>query len=311
MVFGAVNDFRQTLNATEQRWQRRQWQQASLSGKAQALMILASGLTVTLLWLTAAGIGGDTQPGALIALFVFAALASFEALMPVAGAFQHLGQVIASATRVKQIIDRQPEVTFPATGPAAADRAQQPAAAEFHLPRPAAAGAARRHARGRGRRTHRLARPHRLRQVHPAAAADPRTRTDGGNILLNGEPLEDYDETTLRRMTTVVSQRVHIFSDTLRENLRLAAPDADDARLSEVLQQVGLGKLLDSDSGLNAGWAKAAGSCPAANSAVWASPARCCTQPRCCCSTNRPKGWTPKPSSRSRRCCAGIVRAKR
>ena len=53
-------------------------------------------------------------------------------------------------------------------------------------------------------------------------------------------------------MTTVVSQRVHIFSDTLRENLRLAAPDADDARLSEVLQQVGLGKLLDSDSGLNA-----------------------------------------------------------
>lgn len=92
MVFGAVNDFRQTLNATEQRWQRRQWQQASLSGMAQALMILASGLTVTLLlWLTAAGIGGDTQPGALIALFVFAALASFEALMPVAGAFQHLG----------------------------------------------------------------------------------------------------------------------------------------------------------------------------------------------------------------------------
>ncbi len=42
-------------------------------------------------------------------------------------------------------------------------------------------------------------------------------RTDGGKILLNGEPLEDYDEATLRRMTTVVSQRVHIFSDTLRE----------------------------------------------------------------------------------------------
>ncbi|MDQ9387485.1 ATP-binding cassette domain-containing protein, partial [Serratia marcescens] len=77
-------------------------------------------------------------------------------------------------------------------------------------------------------------------------------RTDGGKILLNGEPLEDYDEATLRRMTTVVSQRVHIFSDTLRENLRLAAPDADDARLSEVLRQVGLDKLLDSDGGLNA-----------------------------------------------------------
>ncbi|MBS0975503.1 ABC transporter transmembrane domain-containing protein, partial [Serratia rubidaea] len=105
VVFGAVNDFRRTLDRTEQRWQRRQWQQASLGGIAQALMILAGGLTVTLLlWLTAAGVGGNVQPGALIALFVFAGLASFEALMPVAAAFQHLGQVIASATRVKQLL---------------------------------------------------------------------------------------------------------------------------------------------------------------------------------------------------------------
>ncbi|MCC7659560.1 cysteine/glutathione ABC transporter ATP-binding protein/permease CydC [Serratia sp. Pon4B] len=254
VVFGAVNDFRQTLNATEQRWQRRQWQQASLSGKAQALMILASGLTVTLLlWLTAAGIGGDTQPGALIALFVFAALASFEALMPVAGAFQHLGQVIASATRVKQIIDRQPEVTFPAAGPAAANRAQlslrqlsftypdqpQPVLRDVTLEVAAGEHIALLGRTGCGKST--------LLQLLTRA-----WRTDGGNILLNGEPLEEYDETTLRQMTTVVSQRVHIFSDTLRENLRLAAPDADDARLSDVLQQVGLGKLLGSDGGLNA-----------------------------------------------------------
>ena len=291
MVFGAVNDFRQTLNATEQRWQRRQWQQASLSGKAQALMILASGLTVTLLlWLTAAGIGGDTQPGALIALFVFAALASFEALMPVAGAFQHLGQVIASATRVKQIIDRQPEVTFPATGPAAADRAQlslrqlsftypdqpQPVLRDVTLEVAAGEHIALLGRTGCGKST--------LLQLLTRAR-----RTDGGNILLNGEPLEDYDETTLRRMTTVVSQRVHIFSDTLRENLRLAAPDADDARLSEVLQQVGLGKLLDSDSGLNARLGEG-GRQLSGGEQRRLGIARALLHPaRCCCSTNRPR----------------------
>lgn len=86
-------------------------------------MILASSLTVTLLlWLAATGIGGNSQPGALIALFAFAALAAFEVMMPVAGAFQHLGQVITSAIRVKQIIDRRPEVTFSAIGPAAIDQ---------------------------------------------------------------------------------------------------------------------------------------------------------------------------------------------
>ncbi len=65
-----------------------------------------------MLWLASAGIGGNSQPGALIALFVFCALAAFEALAPVTGAFQHLGQVIASARRISQITDQQPEVTF-------------------------------------------------------------------------------------------------------------------------------------------------------------------------------------------------------
>ncbi|MCV5391488.1 cysteine/glutathione ABC transporter ATP-binding protein/permease CydC, partial [Escherichia coli] len=31
---------------------------------------------------------------------------------PVTGAFQHLGQVMASARRISQITDQQPEVTF-------------------------------------------------------------------------------------------------------------------------------------------------------------------------------------------------------
>jgi ATP-binding cassette subfamily C protein CydC len=48
-----------------------------------------------------------------------------------------------------------------------------------------------------------------------------------------------------------VSQRVHIFSSTLRENLRIAAPAASDEDLNLALQQVGLDKLLENE-GLNA-----------------------------------------------------------
>lgn len=253
VVFGAADSFRAVLNATEQRWQQRQWQQTSLGGLAQALLILASGLTVTLLlWLAAAGIGGNTQPGALIALFVFAGLAAFEAMMPIAGAFQHLGQVVASATRVKQIIDRQPEVRFPAQGADAAATAAlslrqvdftypgqpQPVLRNITLDVAPGEHIALLGRTGCGKST--------LLQLLTRA-----WNIDNGSISLNGQPLASYSESTLRAMTTVVNQRVHVFSSTLRENLQLAAPGATDPQFNAVLRQVGLDKLLENE-GLNA-----------------------------------------------------------
>ncbi len=73
-----------------------------------------------------------------------------------------------------------------------------------------------------------------------------------GEILLNNQPLSDLSEATLRQAMSVVPQRVHLFSATLRDNLLLAAPEADDAHLSATLEKVGLEKLLQ-DGGLN-GW---------------------------------------------------------
>lgn len=49
---------------------------------------------------------------------------------------------------------------------------------------------------------------------------------------------------------SVVPQRVHLFSATLRDNLLLAAPDASDDSLADTLRRVGLEKLLE-DAGLN------------------------------------------------------------
>ena len=45
-----------------------------------------------------------------------------KALAPVTGAFQHLGQVIASAVRISDLTDQKPEVTFPDTQTRVADR---------------------------------------------------------------------------------------------------------------------------------------------------------------------------------------------
>ncbi|MEG3134185.1 cysteine/glutathione ABC transporter ATP-binding protein/permease CydC [Rouxiella sp. T17] len=260
VIFGAESQRRESLDALERRWLKRQHEQAELSGLAQALMIAFSGITACLLlWLAA-----DKLPdaGALLALLVFTPLAAFEALGPVAAAFQHFGQVMASAERVSQIISQQPAVTFP---PADVSQASVPQHGDFGAAQASisiqnvsfrypdqplevlkeitleiAAGehVALLGKTGCGKST--------LAQLL-TRAWDPQQ----GYILLNGVRLADYQQASLRSMVSVLSQRVHVFNATLRDNLLLAAPTASDKRLEEALKQVDLHVLLE-NSGLNA-----------------------------------------------------------
>ena len=252
MLFNASDRYRQQMEKTEARWLDAQRRQAELTALSQALMLLIGGIAViAMLWLASAGVGGDTQPGALIALFVFCALAAFEALAPVTGAFQHLGQVIASAKRITQITEQEPEVVFPQGEGQTLDRVslrlhqvtfsypQQPSPAleKVSLQIEAGEHIAILGRTGCGKST--------LLQLL-TRAWDPAE----GEILLNNQPLGQFNEATLRRAMSVVPQRVHLFSATLRDNLLLASPGASDARLAQTLERVGLAKLLE-DSGLN------------------------------------------------------------
>ncbi|MGR7041464.1 heme ABC transporter ATP-binding protein/permease CydC [Klebsiella aerogenes] len=252
MLFNASDRYRKQMEKTEQRWQEAQRRQAELTALSQALMLLIGGIAViAMLWMASEGVGGNSQPGALIALFVFCALAAFEALAPVTGAFQHLGQVIASARRITQITEQQPEVTFSQQAPQSFSQValtlnevtfsypQQSAPALKDISLQVAAGEhiAILGRTGCGKST--------LLQLL-TRAWDPAN----GQIQLNGQPLSELSETTLRQAMSVVPQRVHLFSATLRDNLLLAAPQASDARLADILARVGLEKLLE-DSGLN------------------------------------------------------------
>lgn len=253
IIFGASTRYREAMDDTEQAWHDAQRQQSSLTALSQAAMQLISGATVVIvLWMAAGSVGGDTSPGALIALFVFCALAAFEALAPVTGAFQHLGQVIASATRVSQITEQQPDVTFPASTqpvpPQVALSLQNVSFSYPHQPQQALLDInltvepgehiAILGRTGCGKST--------LLQLitrawNPAA----------GTLKINGTPIESFDEAALRATMSVVTQRVHLFSATLRDNLLLARPEASDAQLRDALTRTGLEKLLD-DAGLNA-----------------------------------------------------------
>lgn len=251
-IFNASQHYRKQMEQTELNWHDAQRRQSELTALSQALMLLIGGVAVvSMLWLAAGGVGTNSQPGALIALFVFCALAAFEALAPVTGAFQHLGQVIASALRISQIIEQQPEVTFPEQAVARPQQVAltlnqvsftypqqtQPALDNITLSISAGEHIAILGRTGCGKST--------LLQLL-TRAWDPQQ----GEIQLNGTPLCQFDEQTLRQTVSLVPQRVHLFSATLRDNLLLAKPDARDEELSDVLHRTGLEKLLE-DTGLN------------------------------------------------------------
>ncbi|KNC08908.1 amino acid ABC transporter permease [Klebsiella sp. RIT-PI-d] len=251
-LFNASHRYRQQMENTELSWHDAQRRQSELTALSQALMLLIGGAAVVvMLWMASGGVGDNGRPGALIALFVFCALAAFEALAPVTGAFQHLGQVMASAIRLTQIIEQPPEVVFNAQ-PAAPLTAvslqlhevtfcypqhEQPALNNISLNVAAGEHIAILGRTGCGKST--------LLQLL-TRAWDPQH----GELLINGSPAADLDETTLRRAMTMVPQRVHLFSATLRDNLLLAAPEASDEKLAAALTRTGLEKLLE-DGGLN------------------------------------------------------------
>ncbi len=251
-LFNASDRYRQQMENTELSWHDAQRRQSELTALSQALMLFIGGIAVVvMLWMAAGGVGDNAQPGALIALFVFCALAAFEALAPVTGAFQHLGQVMASALRITQIIEQPPEVIFPSesvTPPVDVTvqlrditfrypQQAQPALNKINLDVAAGEHIAILGRTGCGKST--------LLQLL-TRAWDPQH----GELLINGSPIAELDEPTLRRTMTLVPQRVHLFSATLRDNLLLAAPLATDEQLAAVLTRTGLQKLLE-DGGLN------------------------------------------------------------
>ena len=256
LLFNAEDKLKDNMAKTEANWQAEQQKEANLSGFSTALSLFLNGLIIAaMLWFSSkAEFGNDEYRMAFIALFTFAALASFEILMPLGSAFLHIGQVIASAERVTDIIEQQPLVTF--NGKAEFDQnattlieakdlsftypeRQNRALENLNLTIQKGKKIAILGKTGSGKST--------LLQLLVR-----NYDTNQGELFLAGKPIADYAEDTLRSQFCFLTQRVHVFSDTLRQNLQFAsAVNIPDEKMIEVLNQVGLGKLLEQEQGLD------------------------------------------------------------
>ncbi|MEV6634525.1 ABC transporter ATP-binding protein [Actinoplanes sp. NPDC051470] len=67
----------------------------------------------------------------------------------------------------------------------------------------------------------------------------------GGVVQVGGVDIRDLPRNSLREMLGYVEQEAPVLAGTLRDNLLLTAPDADDERLRRALAEVNLSGLLD------------------------------------------------------------------
>ncbi|BBF98812.1 MULTISPECIES: ABC transporter ATP-binding protein [Pseudonocardia] len=75
----------------------------------------------------------------------------------------------------------------------------------------------------------------------------PRT----GTVDVGGVPVADLPPDRLRAQVVLITQDHHVFDDTVRDNLRLARPDAGDRDLLRALAAVGAHRVADLPEGLD------------------------------------------------------------
>ncbi len=185
--------------------------------------------------------------GVALAVLVLAALSSFEAVQPLANAASTLESSLESTSRLEEIIRTEPTVIDPpqpSEPPTDADLAireltfsypgtHTPALQDISLEIPEGGCVALVGPSGAGKSTlvNLLLR---FWETPPAC------------ILLGGKPIETYRQEDVRKFLTVVSQRTDIFNATVRENLRIARPDASEEMLQAACQAAQIHTRLNS-----------------------------------------------------------------
>jgi ATP-binding cassette, subfamily C, bacterial CydC len=220
---------------------------AFVDGAADGLGLLVVGATVAgvLAVAVSAHAAGDLDR-VLIALLALLALAAFEAVQPLAQFARELAETVAAGERILELTDREPKIADP------------PAPAPFPT-EPFVLALEEVDARTLEGVSLRLEPGRRVALVGPSGAgkttvADLLVRfidPVAGRVTLDGRDLRAYRQEDVRRAIAVAGQDSHIFSTTIRTNVRLARPDASDEEIEDALRRA---RILDWVRRLPEGW---------------------------------------------------------
>ncbi len=234
LAYGAAERQSASINAAAAEFIHAEQRQARLGALERGLSSLGAHLgTWAVVVFAIPLVSAGRMDGVYLAAVVLAAVASFEAVLPLPEAARYLASSLAAAQRLFELAGRPPAVADNGVLPPPADLElsfrevwmtyepdQQPALAglSFKLPQ--------------GGRT---------AIVGPSGAGKTSVvnillrfwEYDKGEVLLGRRDLRLYAQELLRQRIGVVSQDTYLFNATIRENLLLARPEADEDALIE------------------------------------------------------------------------------
>jgi ATP-binding cassette subfamily C protein CydC len=206
---------------------------ARLSGLSQGVGGLFANLAMWLISLAAIPlIGASELPPAQLAMLALFTLASFEAVTPLPQAFQFLDATLSAARRVRAMAEQAPLVREPQVETALS---RHPAI-EFQragLRYPGQSLAALQDI------DLELPPGRRVAIVGPTGSGKSSLLglllrfqpPERGHILIDGRAIESIQSESLRQRLSLVPQQSHLFNTTIRENLLLARPDAEQTAI--------------------------------------------------------------------------------
>lgn len=220
------------------------------NGLVNGLMVALTNLTLVLvLWFAIPLVEGGALEGYRLAVLAVLTLASFEAVNSLPQAAQLLRGNVESAARLFELSDQTPAVVEPVHA-VKVPESQTPHLSINHL----TFRYADRSMPTLNDISLSLTPPKKIAIVGESGAGKSTIiqlllrywEYEKGEILLNGVDYKKLDSRDIRRFFGVVSATPYLFSATLRQNLLIARPDADEQQLLRIIERVGLKNWLDS-----------------------------------------------------------------
>ena len=258
-AYGAQDTALTPVTAADRDLTRQADRNAAVAGLSAGLSSAIAGLTVWgVLLLGVAATGDGALARVPLAVLTLTALASFEVVIALPAAAVQLGQARVSGRRIAAVLDAPDPVREP---PAPRPLPDGPVRVRLH-------GAQVRYEPGGraaldgidldlppGRRVA-LIGPNGAGKSTVASVLLRFVELTAGTATLNGHDLASYSADDLRTRIGGCPQDPHIFDASLRDNLRLAKPEATDEQLADAAARAG---LLDWIGSLPLGWDTPAG----------------------------------------------------
>jgi ATP-binding cassette subfamily C protein CydC len=241
VVHGRADDALLRFRAIERDAARAARRDALAAGVADGLGIALSGVTTLLVLAFAISAHSAADLDRTLV-----ALASFEAVTPLAQAARELSASLAAGRRVLEVVERRPPVVDPAT----------PSRPPAGIPRVTLERVVARYPSG-GKPVLDafdlvLEPGQRLALVGPSGAGkttvvslllrflDP----VAGRVALDGMDVRELAQADVRATFAVAGQDAHLFSTSIRENVRIGRPDARDDEIDAALRRARLGEWI-------------------------------------------------------------------